>query len=223
MKPKVVLATLIISFAVAFQNKEESAYFEGKITYVVDRIDENGSEPDKKPLKQEIYIKAPFYKFKLTGGPVNEISFGEVIANSKDSSRYNVNHFNQTKQELGMEKNAEEYRLKSVNFLHAQDSIVGYHCKKYEVYQKDFLSGAEMVNYIWVTEDLKVKDSHLLAKIFGYQNTLLKDGSLPGILLKSETINLDHSVTIIQATEVQPMDLKEEIFSVPVTYTEVSY
>ena len=222
MKSNIISIALIVFVTVAFQNKE-TTYFEGKITYIINTIGKDGSELDKEPFKQDVYIKPPFYKFKLTGGSVSEVNFGEIIANSKDSSRYNVNHFRQTTQNLGMERNGEEYRLKSVNFIHANDSVLGYRCKKYEIYQKDHLSGAEMVKYVWIAENLKLKNLPLLAKIFGYQNTLLKDGSLPGILLKSENINLDHSITITQATEVKPMDLEEEIFNVPVTYTEVSY
>ena len=221
MKSKIVSTALVILFIVAFQSKE-TPYFEGSIIYVISTISENDSKTGKDFLKEEVHIKSSFYKFKITGGSVSETNFGEVIANTKDSSRYSVNHFTQTKQELGMEQNAEEYRLKSLKLIHAKDSVLGYRCKKYEIYRRDYLTGADLVEYVWVAEDLKISNPSLLAKIFGYQNTLLKDGSLPGIIMKSETINLDSSITTIQVTEVRPMDLEDKIFSVPTTYAIIN-
>ena len=221
MKLSVVLTVLSILFTVAFQSRETS-YFEGSITYVINSISEDGLDADREPLINEVYIKPSFYKFKINGRDVSEIAFGEVIASAIDSSRYSVNHFTHTKQNLGMEQNVKKHRLKSLKFMHMKDSILGYHCKKYEIYRMDHLTGIDLIEHVWIAEDLKISDSLILAKIFGYQNSILRDGSLPGIVMKSETMNSDGSVTTIQATEIRPMSLEDRIFSVPISYTTVN-
>lgn len=59
----------------------------------------------------------------------------------------------------------------------------------------------------------------LLGKIFGYRNTLIKDGSFRGIALKYESYGSDGSVSMMtEAIEVKPMALDSSVFAVPTMY-----
>jgi len=217
---KLRLTFILLTFLIASNQFNKPEYFEGKIIYSMLTAGNYGSiSPNVNSSEQEVYIKGTFFKFKSTKGIVSEVNLGEVIANSEDSSRYSVNHFTQTAISLGMERNAAAYKPKAVEYLHSNDSILGYECKKYKILQRDFLSGEDKIKHVWVAKDLKIKNLPLLAEIFGYQNTILKDGSLPGIILRSELVNENGDVqNLIKAKEIVPMPLEHTVFEVPDYY-----
>ncbi len=93
--------------------------------------------PSESIGKQEIAIKESLYKFKVIEGR----DFGEVIVNTQDTTRVNVDHMNKVVTSLGM-ADPEGFVPKKIDFVHDQDSVLGYRCKKYEVLQKDFLNRA---------------------------------------------------------------------------------
>jgi hypothetical protein len=85
--------------------------------------------------------------------------------------------------------------------------------------QLDYFTQSPLKSSLWVAEDLKIRNLPLLARIFGYRNTVIKDGSFNGMILKYEMekgINLES--LLIQASEVKPMELEVSEFLVPSMY-----
>jgi hypothetical protein len=118
-----------------------------------------------------------------------------------------------------MERVSEAYLPIEIKFLHNQDTLLGYSCIKYEMLQLDFYTQAPLKSYVWIAEGISVKNLPLLGRIFGYQNSLIKDGSLNGLALRYEsegTLNSD--ALVIQATEVNPIILEKSAFEVPPMY-----
>lgn len=161
-----------------------------------------------------------FYKFNMEvkSSGVN-LSFQEVIANTQDTSLYNVDHFKKQVALLGTEEASTAYLPLEIELLHAQDTILGYPCKKYRILQLDYYTQTPVNNYLWVSEDLPIKNLPLLARIFGYRNTLLKDGSLGGMTLKCESEGTPQSpALVVQAIGIERKDLKESDFELPIMY-----
>jgi hypothetical protein len=166
------------------------------------------------------YYKNTFYKIAYFNNKTFEdASTMEIIVNAADTSRYVVKHQERVTESLGMENNSDNYIPQEINLVYENDTILGYPCKKYELLQLDYYNQQKTKSYIWVTEKLKVANLPLLAKIFGYRNSSLKDGSLGGITLKYETLRPDGSVgSRLEATRVEPIKLDQSVFAVPTMY-----
>ncbi|MEK6478110.1 hypothetical protein WJR50_11265 [Catalinimonas sp. 4WD22] len=196
-------------------------YFEGRIIYESLSEDEHGKlVPSKYIGKQEYFYKDTFYKFILHDREGRDgRNLTEIIVNTADSSRFSVHHRERTKTSLGMEAASEAYLPLEVNFIHAEDTLLGYPCKKYEMLQLDFYTQTKLRSYLWVAEDLAVKNLPLLGKIFGYRNTLIKDGSLEGIILKYQSeATASTKGLVIQATQIDPVELDFSEFAIPAMY-----
>jgi hypothetical protein len=215
-----LLITLIFS-SISYQTNQND-YFEGKIIYESFNRDEEGELVPAEVLgRQEHFFRDNFYKFSMEvkGGMAN-LSFREVIVNTKDSTRYSVDHFNKEYTSLGMEETSTAYLPMELDLLHAQDTILGYPCKKYKILQLDYYTQTPSYSYLWVTEDLSIKSLPILAKIFGYRNTLIRDGSLNGIILRYESENtITSEALVVTATEVTPKQLDVSDFIVPSMYS----
>ena len=208
----------LIWLSIPFFQDPPSAYFEGKIVYESFTMHEDGNlSPSPYVTIQEIYFNESLYKRECIEGKLKY--FGEIIVDTQDTTRFSVNHFEKIVKPLGPSQEDKAYLPLEITFKHANDTILGYPCKKYEIIQKDWYTGSIMKSYLWVAEDLQVMNLPLLGKIFGYRNSLIKDGSLGGIALKFESRTMDDSVNlIIIATEVVPMDLDRSHFAVPTVY-----
>jgi hypothetical protein len=85
--------------------------------------------------------------------------------------------------------------------------------------QLEYYTQQKTLGYVWVTEQLPVVNLPLLAKIFGYRNSSLKDGSLGGITLKFESMRPDGSVgSRLEAIRVEHKQLDQSVFAVPTMY-----
>ncbi len=217
---QVVLFTCLSLFS-AHAQRQTPNYFEGKIVYEMFGTEKSGRlTPSKEVGRQEYYFKDVLVKFEIIEGRYMQL--GEIVVNTQDTTRFNVNHYKKMVTPLGPEPHDASYFPKEITFVHAEDTILGYPCKKYKVLQKDFYSGRDLISYLWVAESLEVMNLPLLGEIFGYRNTLFKDGSLGGIALKYESLNPDGSVNlVVKATEVFPMKLEQSHFAIPTAYFRV--
>ncbi|WKN29772.1 DUF4412 domain-containing protein [Porifericola rhodea] len=218
---QVAIQAFILFFLSFYVQDANPELFEGKIVYKSLTKDFEGKLIPSRTLNgQTFYYKDTFYKFVY---PRNETLTGppsmEVIVNTQDTTWYTIHHADKEYRSLNMETGSEAYLPRKIHFIHANDTILGYPCKKYELIQLEFYNQQEVKSYIWIAEELKVMNLPLLGKIFGYRNTLIKDGSLGGIALKYESLGSDGSVSMLtEAIEIKPMTLDSSDFAVPVMY-----
>ncbi len=213
---------IILTFLVTPNLNAQPDYFEGKITYEsYNREDSGELVPSKVIGRQEQFFKGSFYKFnmELKTGPT-KLSFSEIIVNTEDTSRYRVDHFNKTASSLGMEGPSTAYLPIEIKLLPDRDTILGYPCKKYKMLQLDYYTQKVKKVFLWVAEDIPIRNLPLLGRISGYRNSFIKDGSLNGAVLKHETEStLDIKGLMTQAIEVRPMELEISEFIVPRLYS----
>ena len=196
-------------------------YFEGVVEYKLLTKDHEGKFiPMRSISKLTNYYKGTFYKVAYFGNKtfVNTSTM-EIIVNTADTSRFVVKHQERVAKSLGMEGNSKDYIPHKVRLIHEYDTILGYPCKKYELLQLEYFTQQETLGYIWITKKLTVANMPLLAKIFGYRNSSLKDGSLGGITLKYESTRPNGSIGLrLEATSVEPKKLDQSTFAVPTMY-----
>lgn len=209
---------ILVSSLLTFSHERSSSTFEGRITYEHLTPSSDGKLVLSKSLGRVSYFfKDSLYKHEYIGGDYDH--FGKIIVNVNDTTRFRVDDVKKTVVSLGVENSYEPYLPKEVKLIHASDTILNYPCKKYELLQKDYISQGEKKVYVWVAEDLKFVNLPLLGKILGYRNSVIRDGSLGGIVLKYELRNFDGTPKLItKAIEVSPMQLPDETFLIPTNY-----
>lgn len=217
---KLLLITVVLFFSSFTYQDQKPGYFEGKIVYALkDDRSNDLLKPAQKLSKIANYYKDTMYKSSILEGRAVLSNLGELIANTSDTTRFNVNSFYRTATSLGMEPIVEAYIPKDVTYLHDQDSVLGHPCKKYKMTQRTYLDGTEKTSYVWVAEDLRVRNLPLLGRIFGFRNTLIETGELGGIILRIETLSANGSVeSITEAVDVVPMRLGKSFFEIPPNY-----
>ena len=218
--------TLILACILFCFQDVESDYFEGVVEYKSFTKNHEGNfVPSRSGSKLKNHYKGTFYKVAYLGNKLfDDASTMEIIVNTADTSYYVVKHQEKVAKSIGIEGDFEDYIPYKVSLIHQNDTLLGYHCKKYEFVQLEYFTQKETVNHLWVSEKLKVANLPLLAKIFGYRNSVIKDGSLKGVVLKFESIEPDGSVrSRMEATNVEPMELDQSIFAVPTMYQREEY
>ncbi|WP_162428448.1 DUF4412 domain-containing protein [Pontibacter pudoricolor] len=199
---------------------QDSVYFEGKVIYT--QLEKNGygvMVPGKTLSKTEALFKNTWYKYSVLEGSPAMHRAGDIVVNTADSTRFNVNNSTYTATSLGMEPVMQGYAPKEITLVHEQDSVLGYACRKYKVIQRAFIDGVDKTSYVWTAKGLKVANYPLLAQLFGYQNTLIKNGTFDGVTLKVEVLSQDGSPElVISAVEVNPAKLDKSLFEIPKDY-----
>ena len=215
-----ITASLLACILFCFQDTKPE-YFEGVVEYRSLTKDNEGKfVPSRSASKMKNYYKDTFYKVAYLGSKTfNDASSMEIIVNTADTSYYVVKHQERVAEPIGMESNSQNYIPKKVRLIHENDTLLGYPCKKYEILQLEYYTQQETITYLWVTEKLAVANLPLLAEMFGYRNSIIKDGSLGGIALKYESIDPDGSVgSRMEAISVEPKKLDQSTFAVPTMY-----
>ena len=215
-----LIISLLAGTLFGIQHPKEE-YFEGVVEYrLLTKNSEGALVPMRSVGKLKNYYQDTFYKVAyFSNKTFEEASTMEIVVNTADTSRYVVKHRERLAKSLGMEGGSEDYVPHRVRLVHENDTILGYPCKKYELLQLEYYTQQETLGYVWVTEQLTVANLPLLAKIFGYRNSSLKDGSLGGITLKFESTRPDGAVgSRLEATRVEPRELDQSVFAVPTMY-----
>ncbi len=209
----------LFSFAALWQSQGK-AYFEGKVIYTQLEKDRYGAMvPGRTLARTEASFKDTWYRYSVLDGSHAMLEAGDIIVNTAASTRYNVNSATYTATSLGVEPVMQGYTPIEITLMHDQDSVLGYPCRKYKVVQRAFIDGADKTSYVWAAKDLKVANLPLLAKMFGFQNTLLRNGSFGGLTLKVEVLAPDGSTALlISAVEVKPERLGDDLFQIPNSY-----
>jgi len=199
---------------------QQADYFDGKVIYT--HLENNGYGalvPGKNVSKTEALFKDTLFRYRLMDGLLSVHSLGDIVVNTADSTRYNVNSAAHTATSLGKEPIMQGYLPKEIILVHEQDSVLGYACRKYRVIQRAFIDGVDKTSFVWAAKDLKVANLPLLAEMFGFQNTLFRQGTFEGVTLKVEVLGPDGSPElVISAVEVKRVKLEHTLFQVPQSY-----
>ncbi|MEM9674555.1 MAG: DUF4412 domain-containing protein [Bacteroidota bacterium] len=218
---RLILSILLFASTLLGFQHPKVEHFEGVVEYrLLTKNCEGEFVPMQSVGKLKNYYRDTFYKVAyFSNKTFEESSTMEIIVNTADTSRYVVKHQERLAESLGMEGNAEDYVPHRVRLVHENDTILGYSCKKYELLQLEYYTQQKTLSYVWVTEQLTVANLPLLAKIFSYRNSSLKDGSLGGITLKFESTRPDGSIGLrLEAIRVEPKGLDQSVFAVPTMY-----
>ncbi len=215
MKIPVLGLLLFISITTIYAQKT----FEGTVTYSYTIKGENaGMMASFMPEKMIMIYDKKGMITSMEGGMLANM-MGKIVVDAVNNEAFVVKEAEKTVYLMKQEDmdNVEEPQVKEMVKQEGEEDILGYRCHRYKMVTE--AEGAETVQHIWVTNELKTPD----LKLPGLGNMaggVLSGNKLPGFPMQIEVAIANMDATMIMtATEIDLKRVDKQVFLRPKDFT----
>lgn len=212
MRKMTVLILLVFTATFAFSQKT----FEGKLDFEINLLGDAGMMAAFMPSGYTYYFQGSDILFKMNGGMAATM-MGEILMNGNDGVGYMIKHGEKTAYKIEADEGDSKSTGGAPEITRENETldILGYKCQKYKV--KIQAEGMDVVQYMWVTSELKLKKPKSSEKMPSGNNLFIE--GLEGFPLKVVSdIPMANAKMEMIAVQISEESLAKGMFIVPPDY-----